>query len=326
MKRDHSSIHLLHIPLSFAIDSTNSYFCADPVPTLIDVPPAERSAQQYLEASLAAIGYSVGDIGRIIITHPHLDHYGSAAWIRAKSGAEVWALKDAANRLEESHGEMEKDFSYYCRFIEWAGAPKPGKEYLGAFFEAAERLGPAVEVARRLEEGERIRIGSARYTVMCVPGHTPWCTLYYDPKTASGFTGDFLIRDISSNAVVRRPLKAGERYRSLEMYSASLREMKALGLRKAFPGHGDIIGDAGARIDEVLRSILGRQRQICAALKEGPSTPYGIMDRIFSNLPDFHVLLGISEVVGHLEVLESQGAVERERGTSLYHVVHLPRP
>ncbi len=314
-------IHRLCVPLSIGIESVNSYFCAEPVPTLIDVPPHNEGAQQYLETALAAVGYAVEDIRRIIVTHPHIDHFGSAAWVRSRSGAEVWILKGAAVAVEDACEEFEKDFGYYCRFVEWAGAPKAGKEYLARFFEVLKELGPGVEVTRRLEAGDTIGIGSSRFTVIPVPGHTPWCTLYYDAKTASAFTGDFLIRDISSNAVVRRPTAVREGYRSLEMYVSSLRKVKALGLRRALPGHGEGIEDAGTRIDKVLGSVYDRQRQIVSVLAEGASTPYEIMGRVFFDLPDFHVLLGISEVVGHLEILEEQGSVKRHKGTSVYRLV-----
>ncbi len=318
MTRDRFQIHRLHIPLSMDIDSVNSYFCAEPVPTLIDVPPNHESAHLHLEAALAAIGFSAGDIGRILITHPHLDHFGSARWVRERSGAEVWVVGDGARRLENAGEEIEKDYRYYCRFLDWAGTPRPGEEYLRGFFERASGLGPGVPVQRHLDWGEKIEIGKAFFTVMPVPGHTPWCTLYYDEETSTGFTGDFLIRDIKSNAVVRRPEADRDGYRSLAVYIRSLDRTRAMGLKKAFPGHGEPIEDAGERIGQVLALIERRQEEILAVVRKDSLTPYGIVERIFSGLPRFHILLGISEVVGHLEVLEERGRVKREKGTALY--------
>jgi glyoxylase-like metal-dependent hydrolase (beta-lactamase superfamily II) len=296
----------------------NSYFIPGPEPTLIDVPPDERGAKEYLETALGDLGCRIEDITRILVTHPHLDHYGAAAWVVERSGAKVWISREAAGYLERPVEEMEKDFRYYCRFMEWAGTPEKGEYYLRDFFEAAKRFGPGVEVAGYLEEGDRIKCGSSSLTVISVPGHTPWCTLFYDAQRRLGFTGDFLIKDISSNATVHKSPRSHERYKSLKTYISSLRKVRALGIGAAFPGHGDRIDDVEGRIDEVLALISDRKRLIRAILKEGPSTPYGIMSRIFPKLPNFHVMLGISEVVGHLEILEEEGEVKRDKGSSVY--------
>ena len=322
MAAHRSRIHMLRVPLLLDVNSVNAYFIPGPVPTLIDVPPNDSGAQQYLETALAATGHSVRDIARILVTHPHFDHFGSAAWIAERSGAKVWISKGAAKYLEQPLVELEKDFRYYCRFMEWAGTPEDGERYLGDFHGVARRLGPRVKVAGYLEEGDRIECGSSYLTVIPVPGHTPWCTLFLDAQRAFGFTGDFLIKDISSNAIIHRPFGSHKRYKSLKTYISSLKKVRELGMRTAFPGHGEQIDDVRGRIDQILGFIGDRQRRILDLLKEGPSTPYGIMSGMFSNLPNFHIMLGISEVVGHLEILEERGEVKRDKGVAVYRLVH----
>lgn len=317
-----SNIRPICVPLPFEVNSMNAYFISDPVPTLIDVPPNEGSALQYLEEALAAIGVSIEDIARIFVTHPHADHFGAAAWIAGRSGAKVWISKAAAGYLERPSVELEKDCRFYRSLMEWAGTPEDGGYYVSDFFEKVQRLGPRVKVAGYLAEGDRIECGSSFLTVISVPGHTPWCTLLYDAAGAFGFTGDFLLKDVSSNATAQRPLGPHKRYKGLKTYVSSLKKVRGLGMQTAFPGHGERIDDVQGRIDEILGSIRDRQNRIRVLLKEGPSTPYGIVDRIFSNLPKFHVMLAISEVVGHLEILEEEGEIRRDKGTAVYRLTH----
>jgi glyoxylase-like metal-dependent hydrolase (beta-lactamase superfamily II) len=313
-------MYAFHLPLPFAVASVNTYFVPGPVPTLIDVPPNDRAAKEHLERALSQVGYSIQDIARIIVTHPHFDHFGSAPWIVSRSGAEVWVSKDGAKHLEHPEEELEKDFAYYCRFLEWAGTPNKGEEYLRGFYDAAQDLGPAVKVTKRLEHGDRIDLGSCQLTVISVPGHTPWCTLFYDTQRGVAFTGDFLIKEISSNAVIQRPFGSHERYKSLRTYVSSLQQVRQLGLQKAFPGHGEEITDVAGRIDEILSLARDRQDHIVTVLRQGSSTPYEIMNQIFSNLADWQVMLGISEVIGNLEILEEQGAVKREKGQAVFYL------
>jgi len=41
-------------------------------------------------AGIESIGRSVSDIRAMVLTHSHVDHSGSAAWLKEKSGAELW--------------------------------------------------------------------------------------------------------------------------------------------------------------------------------------------------------------------------------------------
>ncbi len=67
-----------------------------------------------LEKGLNAVGSSLAEIRRIIITHPHIDHFGSARDISEKGEVEIWIHEAAAQALEE----YEEDFLDTNRFFE----------------------------------------------------------------------------------------------------------------------------------------------------------------------------------------------------------------
>src|SRR6476469_3640338 len=81
-------IHQLSLPTPFKVGPVNSYIVDTEPLTLVDCGPLTEEAWAALEAGLAAHGWRVQDIGRLIITHGHVDHWGLAARIVAISGAE----------------------------------------------------------------------------------------------------------------------------------------------------------------------------------------------------------------------------------------------
>ena len=95
--RERGGIHRL-APTSPA--EVNIYFVERPVPTLIDAPMKDALSLAELSGQLQHLGYSLSDIEVIIVTHPHIDHFGSAGDIVEISGAEVWATDDTARWLE----------------------------------------------------------------------------------------------------------------------------------------------------------------------------------------------------------------------------------
>jgi len=55
--------------------------------------------------------------------------------------------------------------------------------------------------------------------------------------------------------------------------------------------------------------------QVVSSLLKGPKTPFEIAMDLFPDVPPFEVFLGISEAVGHLEILKGEGrarVLERE--------------
>lgn len=306
----------ISIPIPYASGTVNVYFTERPVPTLIDLPPNEAGYREHLEKALGQKGCSLSrDIRRVIITHPHFDHCGLASWIVNQSGAEIWAFNGSGACLEGFPEETLKDFKYYSSLLEDAGVPGRGSEYLDEFLQILLRLGSRAQISRYLKERDEIEFGSRVFEVVHVPGHTPWCMMMYDATSQLAFTGDFLIKDISSNAVVQRPESVAGPYKSLKSYIASLRKVRDLGLRQAFPGHGRPVTNVQGWIQDILLFIETRKNQILAVVtNRADCSPYQVMKVLFPDLCNWQILLGISEVIGHLELLEEDGMIERSRG------------
>jgi glyoxylase-like metal-dependent hydrolase (beta-lactamase superfamily II) len=89
---DVTSVYKLPI-LSFPDHITNCYLVVDEALTLIDC--GSGFVDGALEKALAALRDSLGekiqvaDVGRVIVTHGHIDHYGAVGFVREESGARV---------------------------------------------------------------------------------------------------------------------------------------------------------------------------------------------------------------------------------------------
>jgi glyoxylase-like metal-dependent hydrolase (beta-lactamase superfamily II) len=310
-------IHRLPIRTPFPIGRINCYFVEAPVPTLIDVPPRGASFLGELQTGLKDLGYSLRDVKRIIVTHPHIDHFGSAAAIAEQSEAEVWVCREGAGWLEDYEAKLVEEERFSRNFLMNAAIPAAWVEQTTpGFFELARELAQSVKPSRYLVEGDEVLLGGALFKFVAVPGHTPWCMMICNERDRIAFTGDFLLKEVSSNALCQGPHAAPEGYKSLKTYLTSLRKVRDMDLRLALPGHGGVIEQPSERIEELLAFIGERKRLMRDILSRGAQTPFQIMKQLFPDLPESELFLAISEIMGHLEVLEEEGLVTRSKEES----------
>ena len=75
------------------------------------------------------------------------------------------------------------------------------------------------------------------------------------------------------------------------------------------PAHGEEIHDAKGLIQKIFIHHNERMDRILFSLSKGEKTPFEIAMDLFPGVPPFEVFLGISEAVGHLEILKEKGSV-----------------
>ncbi len=307
--REHG-IHVVRCSLPIPA-TINVYFAKDPLPTIIDAPADGAGYVDELDRGLRAAGSSVRDIRRIIITHPHFDHYGSAREIIGRSGAELWVLRGGAPWIEQCKEELDRQESNRESLLAEAGASPSDVELVTRYYRKTSRYAAEARVSRLLSAGDAFEFGDAALTVVPVPGHTPFCILLHDAGNRMAFTGDFLPVYVPANPLVQWKDTRSPAYETTVSYVSSLRKARAMNLTLALPGHGPPITDPTKRIDRILGSIEGRGAKVLKALEEGGKTPYEIAREVFPAAPRESLFRTVCDVMGQLEMLEHEAIVRR---------------
>ncbi|HEX3318256.1 MAG TPA: MBL fold metallo-hydrolase, partial [Solirubrobacteraceae bacterium] len=220
-------IHCLPIPTPFQVGRVNVYLIEDDPLTLVDTGPNSGKALDELEQALAAHGRRVEDLELIVITHQHIDHQGLAQILARRSGAEVAALDVLAPLLEQFADANEADDAFAEALMLRHGLAPDMAVALRSVSRAFRAWGSSVAVDRRLRDGGVLELRDRRLQVFHRPGHSPTDTIFWDEERAELIAADHLIKHISSNPLVSRPLDGGtERPQSLVTYMASLRRTR----------------------------------------------------------------------------------------------------
>jgi glyoxylase-like metal-dependent hydrolase (beta-lactamase superfamily II) len=315
-----AGIHRLELPTPFLVGRVNCYLIDDEPLTLIDTGPNSGTSLDELERALADHGRSVEDLELVVITHQHMDHLGLLEIIQRRSGAEVAALHLLDPYLEDFERSAAADDDFALGVMRRHGVPSELADALGSVGAAFRAFGSSGRVTLPLHDGDPLGLRDRTLRVFHRPGHSPSDTVLWDEHRRILITGDHLLAHISSNPVVSRPLSdTGDRARprALIDYIDSMRATRELPAELVLPGHGAPVLDHVALIDERFRMHERRARKLLRTLGNDPLTAYELALKMWGNVAVTQAYLTISEVLGHLDLLISDGSVRAEDGPEL---------
>ena len=175
--------------------------------------------------------------------------------------------------------------------------------------DAIRALWPKVEVRSwgngGLRHGQILPAGDTRIEVIHTPGHSPDHCCLRDEDSGDVYSGD-LVRH--GGTVVIPASQGGD----LVAYLGSLERIRALRPPRMLPGHGPIVSDPSALIDEYVRHRAERDRGILDALRAGDTTIDEIVGRVYGELPTGLRVAAADTVLAHLIKLQHESRV---RGT-----------
>jgi glyoxylase-like metal-dependent hydrolase (beta-lactamase superfamily II) len=316
-KAAEQGVHLLAIPTPFQVGRVNAYLIEDEPLTLIDSGPNSAKALDELEQALAARGHGVEDLELLVITHQHIDHFGLAAILARRSGAEVAALAGLDSYLADFRAQAELDDRFAEAMMLRHGIPPDVVSALRAVSASFRAWGGAVEVGRALADGERLTLRDRTLQALHRPGHSPSDTVFWDERRSTLIAADHLLKHISSNPLLNRPLGSGAgfegpRPRALITYLESLKRTREMELELVLPGHGPPITDHLTLIDERLRLHRRRAEKIHRLIAAEPRTAHEIAHAMWGNVAVTQAYLTLSEVLGHVDLLVEEGRVREE--------------
>ncbi len=179
----------------------------------------------------------------------------------------------------------------------------PGALTLGRRTGAPVYAARPAEQMRRLRDGQEIRLPGVRLRVIATPGHTPDHVAFLLEPDRALFTGDTVLG--RGTSVIDPP--EGD----LAQYLRSLRRLRELRPRTIYPGHGPVVLDAMAKLEEYLAHREEREREVLEGLVEGPRTPEQLVPTIYAAYPPELHPLAARSVLAHLLKLEAEGRVRR---------------
>jgi glyoxylase-like metal-dependent hydrolase (beta-lactamase superfamily II) len=301
----------IEVPTPFEVGRTNCYVFAGDGVTLLDPGPATDEAYETLVAGLRERGYDPDEVDRVLITHPHMDHFGLANRIATDADAEVLAHTDAVDHLTDPVDYFEREAALFSPFLTSMGVPEQLVDTVVGLPEPYMDFQAPVDVDRKLGDGDRVDVW-CDLRVKHTPGHAPGSVCFVDAAARVIYTGDHVLSHISPNPLLTiAPGSDGERTRSLPTYVDSLEKLRSVDADIGYGGHGDPVTDLRGRIAEIIDHHRSRKERIAELLTdEGPATAYRIMTELFPDLPATEMFAGMSEVIGHLDLLEDEGRVQ----------------
>lgn len=169
-----NSVHALRIPFKILVKPdvflgrfVYAFIVSGKEITLIDTGVA--SAQQTIFDYLKSIGRDPKEINRIILTHSHPDHIGSAKSIKTITGCSVYAHEGERNWIEDVE-------------IQNRERPVPGFNTL---------VGGSVTVDCNLKDGDSLDLGDGmKMIIYHTPGHSKGSISLFLQKEGVLFSGD----------------------------------------------------------------------------------------------------------------------------------------
>jgi glyoxylase-like metal-dependent hydrolase (beta-lactamase superfamily II) len=305
-----AGITRLRIPTPFAVGRVNCYLLEDEPLTLIDAGPNSGKALDELESQLSENGRSIEDLELMILTHQHIDHLGLADIVARRSGAEVAAIDAVVPFVENFGDDAERDDEQAAELMHSHGIPEDVVAALRTVSGSFRAWGSKTNVTRPLHDGEMLELRDRTLEVMLRPGHSPSDTLFWDAERRILIAADHLIKEISSNPLISRPLDgSNERRQALVEYIDSLAKTRELPAEIVLSGHGDPITDHVALIDERFALHERRAEKLYGLIAEQPRTGYELAQALWGNVAVTQAFLTLSEVIGHVDLLVNAGRV-----------------
>lgn len=184
-------------------------------------------------ANISRSGFDPSSLTHVLITHSHLGHWGGAAEIRRRTGAEIWAPE--LGRYWMEHVEEDHTIAQNLSYGRWPQNLDPQPCSPDHVF----------------VDGDRIPLGDQQLQVIAVQGHTKdsTCFLWETGSTRALFTGDVIFYGGTIGLINA----AGS---SLDDYRRDVEKLADRRIDLLLPGHSVfMLRDGQKHIDRARRKL-----------------------------------------------------------------------
>jgi glyoxylase-like metal-dependent hydrolase (beta-lactamase superfamily II) len=283
---------------------TNCYLVMDDGPTLIDAGSGRGSSNEDLEASFTLVQelfsekVRISDVGRLIITHAHVDHFGGLNYVIEQSGAQLGFHELDASVAERSKERTLVSSKNLHLFLDRTGIPPKLVETLVERNRRSKGSFASRNVDFTFVEG---LLPDSPFYVYHVPGHCPGqvCLRLDDIL----FTADHVL----SRTTPHQAPEVITKYTGLGHYLESLQKIRGLPeISVGLGGHEEEMVDLPSRIDDIVAFHNERLEKTLAFCEE-PKTISELSLELFGKRVGHHIQLALLETGAHVEYLYERG-------------------
>jgi len=231
--------------------------------TLVDtghVAPVSRE-----RVAEALDGGALAGVERVVLTHPHIDHVGGSQTIPA--------LADLPHVVPEGVPAILRDFDGYLQRARaemrerGAGLPGDFGAVEDSYFPRGEYAADAIEIERVVGDGDTVRLGEFECEAVHTPGHSAQHLAFWHADSGTLCSADL----VSTNG----HFMYGPLHGDVGAYLDSLARLRGYDADRLVPGHGPVMPDPTARIDDAIEkaegALAGIERAVAAAAEPIPA-------------------------------------------------------
>jgi glyoxylase-like metal-dependent hydrolase (beta-lactamase superfamily II) len=308
------------MPLPFqGLDRVNAYALSDEDGgiTLVDCGIFDQeSGAAPLEDALKLSGRALADIRRLVITHPHPDHYGLADLIVEKTGCELWMHSEARADLTD-YGDPAAAADRISAAFGRHGVPDSELGEMRAYEDWRPFISGVVEASHWLKGEETFVAGARLWQVVHTPGHDDAHVCLWSQSDRALISGDTLLSSITPHVDHRGELGPDP----LGDFLDSLNHLEELSPALVLPGHGRPFDSGAERARAISSHHQRRLGSFLQVIRSRAHSAAEIAEEVFgSELLDFQRRLALGETIAHLEYLRlrSEAEVSEENGVYMY--------
>ncbi len=272
---------------------------------LVDTGMHEPGSLAQLELALEQVNLRLEHVRLLVCTHAHSDHWGQAAPVRRRSGAEFWMHPNHAHATSGA-GDRQAALERRLEVARQSGVPEGAlRRYAERAKEMPSGIESVIEPDRALVPGVEIETDLGVWTVHETPGHAPSHVCLFQPERRLLISGDHLLGRISLYYDYGwTPDPAGE-------FLTSLDSVQELDARLCLAGHGRPFTDVRAHIDGNRTLVAERLDAVLLAVAGEPRTAVEIVPEVYGEpLRSSNAGWLLSQTLCYLRHLELRGRVE----------------
>jgi glyoxylase-like metal-dependent hydrolase (beta-lactamase superfamily II) len=274
---------------------------------LVDCGMHGPQSMEHLEGALAQVGLAIEQVHRLLVTHAHADHWGQAAAVMERSGAQLWMHPDHTHGTAGA-GDPEAALARRIEIGRQSGVPEGAlRAYAQRLREMPSGLGDLVEPDHPLLAGVEVESDLGTWEVVETPGHAPSHVCLHQPDRRILISGDHLLGRISLYFDYGwSPDPVGE-------FLTSLDRVERLQARLCLSGHGRPFTDVRAHIEGNRRLVAQRLEAAADAVRGAPHTALQLIPAVYGEpLSEETASWRLTETLCYLRHLELSGRLARD--------------